>query len=84
MYDGSRYLYLYGENTVVRFDASASDRYSMFVPFCLDAQNPQSTGFVNFDSIQNVILKGCGNGYMYSVNYNILRVANGMAGILYS
>lgn len=84
VYDGSRYLYLYGENTVVRFDASVSDRYSMFVPFCLDPQTPQSTGFLNFDSIQNVILKGCGNGYMYAVNYNILRISNGMAGLLYS
>lgn len=82
VYDGSRYIYLYGETTVVRFDAS-KDRYSMFVPFCTDT-NSTSSGSLNFDSIQNVVFKGCGNGPMYAVNYNILRITNGMAGLLYS
>lgn len=83
VYDGSKYLYLYGENTVVRFDAS-KDRYNMFIPFCTDAQSTDPSGSLNFDSIQNVLFRGCGNGYMYSVGYNILRVSNGITGLLYS
>jgi hypothetical protein len=82
-YDGSRYIYLYGENTVVRFEA-IKDRYSMLVPFCTDVQSYNSTGFLNFDSIQNVIFKGCGNGYFYAVSFNFLRISNGIAGLLYS
>ncbi len=81
VYDGTRYLYVYGEKTVVRFEAMEN---FMFVPFCTDVQDRDSTGFVNFDPIQNVIFTGCGNGHLYAVRYNFLRIRNGMAGLLYS
>lgn len=83
VYDGSKFVYIYGQDTIVRFDASAY-QYSMFIPFCLDVQSYESTGYLNFDSIQNVIFKGCGTGTMYAVQYNFLRIQNGMAGLLYS
>ena len=68
-----------------------------FVPFCLDTSKLQPTGTLNFSRIDTfrliaptntnfqIIAKPVGAGrYFYSVNYNILRIQNGMAGILYA
>ena len=67
------------------------------VPFCLDTSKIQPTGTLNFSRIDtfrliapntsgfNLIAKGPSAGrYFYAVNYNILRIQNGMAGILYA
>lgn len=66
------------------------------IPFCLDTSKLQPTGTLNFSridtfrliaptnsSFQLQIGKGPGK-YFYAVNYNILRIQNGMAGILYA
>lgn len=66
------------------------------IPFCLDTSKLQPTGTLNFSRIdtfrlitpvqtnfQQLSRFGAGS-YFYAVNYNILRIQNGMAGILYS
>ncbi len=63
------------------------------IPFCLDTSKLQPTGTLNFSRIDtfriicpvNTSFKTISTGqYFYAVNYNILRIQNGMAGILYA
>jgi len=63
------------------------------VPFCLDTSKLQPTGSLNFSRIDTFRLvmpptstfgQMCTGTYFYSINYNILRIQNGMAGILYA
>jgi hypothetical protein len=65
------------------------------IPFCLETSKLQPTGSLNFSRIDTfrLIMPSAGtydqiisNGsqYFYSVNYNILRIQNGMGGILYA
>lgn len=84
VYDGSYYVYVYGETHVIRIKLTDVIRATMFVPFCLNSQSTESSGFLNFDNIPNVVLRGTGSGVMYAVSYNFLRVQNGMAGLLYA
>lgn len=59
-------------------------------PFCLSLNKQQPTGSLNFSRIDNAKLtitapNGGGNLVrVYTVNYNILRIKRGMAGIAYS
>lgn len=68
----------------------------VIVPFCLDTSKLQPTGTLNFSRIdtfrlicptqtnfQQLSRSGAGS-FFYAVNYNILRIQNGMAGLLYS
>lgn len=68
-----------------------------FVPFCIDTSKHQPTGTLNFSRIDTFRLicpnritfkslsrAGASTNYFYAVNYNILRIQNGMAGILYA
>lgn len=68
-----------------------------FIPFCLDTSKLQPTGTLNFSRIDTfrlitpsnssfdlVVRGGAGGNYFYALNYNILRIQNGMAGILYA
>jgi hypothetical protein len=58
-----------------------------FYPFCLDAGKLQPTGSLNFsrlDSARIVNDKMVNNDAIYAVNYNVLRIENGMGGLLYS
>jgi len=60
------------------------------VPFCLDTTKLQPTGTLNFSRIdsarlvssQNITLAKYGN--FYAVNYNILKIENGMGGLMYA
>ncbi len=65
------------------------------VPFCLDTSKLQPTGTINFSRIDTFRLVAPSGvpfqqiardttRYFYAVNYNILRIQNGMAGILYA
>lgn len=67
------------------------------VPFCLDTSKLQPTGTLNFSridtfrliaptgsSFQRIAKASTATQYFYAVNYNILRIQNGMAGILYA
>ena len=56
-------------------------------PFCLDTGKHQPTGSLNFsrlDSARIVNDRNSSNDAIYAVNYNILRIENGMGGLLYS
>tara|TARA_B100001758_G_scaffold102025_1_gene87347 strand:- start:7881 stop:8873 length:993 start_codon:yes stop_codon:yes gene_type:complete len=57
------------------------------VPFCLDTSKLQPTGSLNFsrlDSARIVSDNGVFAKDVYAVNYNILRIENGMGGLMYS
>jgi len=59
----------------------------LLYPFCLDTSKLQPTGSLNFSRIDSArLLSDSGNfdTDIYAVNYNILRIENGMAGLLYS
>lgn len=56
-------------------------------PFCLDTCKLQPTGSLNFsrlDSARIVNDTSNSNDDIYAVNYNILRIENGMGGLMYS
>ena len=56
-------------------------------PFCLDTGKLQPTGTLNFSRLDSARIvndtRDCDDD-IYAVNYNILRVENGMGGLLYS
>jgi hypothetical protein len=66
-------------------NVSATD---LFVyPFCLDTGKLQPTGTLNFsrlDSARIVNDLSVNTDDIYAVNYNVLRIENGMGGLLYS
>lgn len=65
---------------------SSIDTHLLY-PFCLDTSKLQPTGSLNFSRIDSArLISDAGNfdTDIYAVNYNILRVENGMAGLLYS
>ena len=58
-----------------------------FYPFCLDASKLQPTGSLNFSRLDSArIINDSDNSDkdIYAVNYNVLRIENGMGGLLYS
>jgi hypothetical protein len=60
---------------------------TMMIPFCLDASKLQPTGTCNFsrmDSARVILDNQNIDAAIYAVNYNILKVQNGMGGLLYA
>ena len=58
-----------------------------FYPFCLDSSKLQPTGSLNFSRLDSArIINDTANSDkdIYAVNYNVLRIENGMGGLLYS
>ena len=58
-----------------------------FYPFCLDAGKLQPTGTLNFSRLDSARLINDNRSVadnIYAVNYNVLRIENGMGGLLYS
>lgn len=58
-----------------------------FIPFCLDAAKLQPTGTLNFSRLDSARIQSTSENFMndiYAVNYNVLRIENGMGGLLYS
>jgi hypothetical protein len=56
-------------------------------PFCLDVSKAQPTGSLNFsrlDSARIVNDTALSSDNIYAINYNILKLENGMGGLLYS
>ena len=59
----------------------------LLVPFCLDTAKLQPTGSLNFSRLDSARLVSDSMAFgntIYAVNYNILRVENGMGGLMYS
>lgn len=58
-----------------------------FYPFCLDSGKIQPTGSLNFSRLDSArIVSDTQNitADIYGVNFNVLRIENGMGGLLYS
>ncbi len=56
-------------------------------PFCLDTSRLQPTGSLNFSRLDSARIVSESSNFkdtIYAVNFNILRVENGMGGLLYS
>src|SRR5210317_798244 len=67
--------------------ASDTNMKLFFYPFCLDASKIQPTGTLNFsrlDSARIVNDRKTSSEDIYAVNFNVLRIENGMGGLLYS
>lgn len=64
-----------------------TDAQLFIFPFCLDTSKLQPTGSLNFSRLdsariisqQNIVVND-----IYAVNYNILRIQNGMGGLMYA
>ena len=57
------------------------------IPFCLDTAKLQPTGSLNFSRLDSARLVSDNTSFantIYAVNYNILRIENGMGGLMYS
>ena len=65
----------------------ATAKTLFFYPFCLDAGKLQPTGTLNFSRLDSARIvndtQAVGKD-VYAVNYNVLRIENGMGGLLYS
>jgi hypothetical protein len=66
---------------------SSTAKTLFFYPFCLDASKLQPTGSLNFSRLDSARIindtTNCDKD-IYAVNYNVLRIENGMGGLLYS
>ena len=59
----------------------------ILIPFCLDTAKVQPTGSLNFSRLDSARLVSDNTPFdntIYAVNYNILRIENGMGGLMYS
>jgi hypothetical protein len=74
---------------------AASTANVALISYCLDTSKLQPTGTLNFSRIDTFrivapagmslsTLSGAAGNYFYAVNYNVLRIKDGMAGQLYS
>jgi len=56
------------------------------IPFCLETNKLQPTGSLNFSRIDSARLVSSNNfvSTVYAVNYNILKIENGMGGLMYA
>jgi len=56
------------------------------LPFCLDTTKLQPTGTLNFSRLDSARLVSSNSfvNNLYAVNYNILKIENGMGGMLYA
>lgn len=66
-------------------NASATTRF--LYPFCLETSKLQPTGSLNFsrlDSARLITDNTVVNNDIYAVNYNILKISNGMGGLMYA
>ena len=68
-------------------DFSSANSENMFLyPFCLNVSKLQPTGTLNFSRIDTFKIH-CSEiitNTIYAVNYNILKIKNGMGGLLYA
>jgi hypothetical protein len=82
--------YHYHTDTVYASNAiSNPDTYSrskFLYPFCLNTNKLQPTGTLNFSRLDSARLIGSNvfTSTVYGVNYNVLKIQNGMGGLLYA
>lgn len=71
----------------VEYDGSF-DTSNFLYPFCLNTNKLQPTGSLNFSRLDSArLVTDASAGFaqdVYAVNYNVLRIQNGMGGLMYS
>lgn len=74
-----------------KYHSSGTSQYIYNFSFAIDPENLQPSGTCNFSKIDNTVLNlvctpniPSGIVIVYGTNYNILRIQNGMAGIMFS
>jgi hypothetical protein len=74
-----------------RYHSSGTSQYIYLYSFAIDPENMQPSGTCNFSKIDNATLNFTCNPNIsegmisiYATNYNILRIKNGMAGLMFS
>ena len=67
-------------------DTDIYSRSKFLYPFCLNTNKLQPTGTLNFSRLDSARLIGSNvfTSDVYGVNYNILKIQNGMGGLLYA
>tara|TARA_Y100000389_G_scaffold81047_1_gene77653 strand:+ start:2724 stop:3761 length:1038 start_codon:yes stop_codon:yes gene_type:complete len=68
-------------------NTSANGEALFIYPFCLDTAKLQPTGTLNFSRLDSARLVSQTDNItddIYGVNYNILRIQNGMGGLMYA
>jgi len=74
-----------------KYHSSGTNNYIYMYSFAIEPENIQPSGTCNFSKLDNVVLsldmspnipEGIVN--VYGINYNILRIQNGMSGLLFS
>ena len=69
-------------------NSSGDKKTSLFIyPFCLETSKLQPTGSLNFSRLDSARIVNSGSSSLdaiYAVNYNIIRIENGMAGLVYA
>ena len=78
---------LYYHTTASSIEGDAGNYF--LYPFCLETSKLQPTGSLNFSRLDSARLVSTGGSFtagqdVYAVNYNILRIENGMGGLMYS
>jgi hypothetical protein len=79
-------IYYHTTAGVVSSATKTSDDLTL-IPFCLDTAKVQPTGSLNFSRLDSARLVSDNTSFantIYAVNYNILRIENGMGGLMYS
>ena len=73
------------------YHSSGSNTYLYVYSFALNPEDPQPSGTCNFSKLDNVVLSLSmsdtipdGMVNVYATNYNILKIQNGMAGVMFS
>lgn len=87
-YISSHYFYLYQP---YRHHSCGTNQYIHVYNFALNPEGIQPSGTSNFSKLDNVSLNlicnpNIQNGYIniYAINYNILKIQSGMAGLMFS
>ena len=78
---------LYYHTPFADFNGVDAQQKHFLYPFCLDTAKLQPTGELNFsrvDSARLVTDKGTFKSDIYAVGYNIMRIEQGMGGLMYS
>ena len=69
-------------------NSTGDKKSSLFIyPFCLETAKLQPTGSLNFSRLDSARIVNSGSSSLdaiYAVNYNIMRIENGMAGLVYA
>jgi len=81
--------YYHTDTDYTNYPEKSASAHQFLYPFCLNTNKLQPTGSLNFSRLDSVrLITDSANGFnqcpVYGVNYNILKIQNGMGGLLYA